>query len=161
MHYYAQIDDGGIVAGITQASGEIDAPDMIAIPEYDAALIGQRYDRDASAAAGGPVFVPVPMPEQPLLKMTKLAFRNRFTLAEKTGVELASLDDPSAPMAQRAQAAAIRVYLADVAAATFIDPAREETRAGVRALEAAGLIGAGRALEILDAPIGAAEAFTG
>jgi len=106
------------------------------------------------------------LPDQPaqaqtFTKLTKLGFRSRFTQAEKTAIELASLDDPAAPMAQRAQAADIRVYLADVASATYIDPQRPETRAGVQALEAAGLIGAGRALQILDAPIQAEEAFTG
>lgn len=94
-------------------------------------------------------------------RLTKLGFRSRFTAAEKTAIELASLDDPAVPMAQRAQAADIRVYLADVASATYIDPQRPETRAGVQALEAAGLIGAGRALQILDEPIQAEEAFTG
>lgn len=94
-------------------------------------------------------------------RLTKLGFRSRFTQAEKTAIELASLDDPSAPMAQRQQAADIRVYLADVAAATYIDPQHPETRDGVQALEAAGLLGTGRALQILDAPIQADEAYLG
>ena len=106
------------------------------------------------------------LPDQPaqaqtFTKLTKFGFRGRFTQAEKTAIELASLDDPAAPMAQRQQAADIRVYLADVAAATYIDPQRVDTRSGVQALEAAGLIGAGRALEILDAPIQADEAYLG
>lgn len=104
----------------------------------------------------------VPDPPAPVFaRLTKLGFRSRFTAAEKTAIELASLDDPAAPMAQRQQAADIRVYLADVASATYIDPQRAETRAGVQALEAAGLIDPGRALEILDAPIQAPEAYTG
>ncbi len=115
-------------------------------------------------AAHHPGAVPdlVPDPPAPVFtRLTKLGFRSRFTAPEKTAIEIASLDDPSAPMAQRAQAADIRVYLADLAAATYIDPQHPETRAGVQALEAAGLIGAGRALQILDAPIQAEEAFTG
>ena len=43
--------------------------------------------------------------------------------------------------------------LADTAAATFIDLSRADTRAGVQMLETAGLLAAGRALEILDAPV--------
>lgn len=86
-------------------------------------------------------------------RITRLAFRNRFTAAEKIALEMAALDDPTAPMAQRQQAAAIRVHLADVAASTFIDLAAQETRAGVLALEAGGLLTEGRALEILDAPV--------
>ena len=115
-------------------------------------------------AAHHPGAVPdlVPDPPAPVFtRLTKLGFRARFAQAEKTAIELASLDDPAAPLAQRQQAADIRVYLADVASATYIDPQRPETRAGVQALEAAGLIGAGRALQILDAPIQAEEAFTG
>ena len=104
----------------------------------------------------------VPDPPAPVFtRLTKLGFRSRFTAAEKTAIELASLDDPAAPMAQRAQAADVRVYLADVAAATYIDPQHVDTRSGVQALEAAGLIGAGRALEILDAPVQADEAYLG
>lgn len=93
----------------------------------------------------------------PDTRITRLAFRNRFTQAEKVMLELAALDDPTAPMAQRQQAAAIRVYLADVAASTFVDLARADTRAGVQALEAAGLLAPGRALQILDAPVQAHE----
>jgi hypothetical protein len=93
----------------------------------------------------------------PATRVTRLSFRNRFTQAEKVALELAALDDPAATMAQRQQAAAIRVHLADVAASTFIDLGRADTRAGVQALEAGGLIGVGRALEILDAPVEAHE----
>lgn len=87
------------------------------------------------------------------LRITRLAFRNRFTTSEKVALEIASLDDPAAPMAQRQQAAALRATLADTAAATFIDLFRAETRAGVQMLETAGLLATGRALEILDAPV--------
>ena len=89
----------------------------------------------------------------PDTRITRLAFRNRFTSAEKMALEMAALDDPTAPMAQRQQAAAIRVHLADVATSTFIDLAAQDTRAGVLALEAGGLLTEGRALEILDAPV--------
>jgi hypothetical protein len=86
-------------------------------------------------------------------KITKLAFRNRFTAAEKVTMEMAALDNPAASMAQRQQAAMLRVNLADTVAATWIDLSRADTRAGVQILEAAGLLAAGRALVILDAPV--------
>lgn len=89
----------------------------------------------------------------PDMRITRLAFRNRFTQAEKVALELAALDDPAAPMAQRQQAAALRATLSDTAAATLIDLIRADTRAGVQMLETAGLLAAGRALEILDAPV--------
>ena len=93
----------------------------------------------------------------PDTRITKLAFRNRFKTAEKVMLEIASLDNPASTMAQRQQAAALRVNLADTAAAVFIDLSRADTRAGVQMLEAAGLLAAGRALQILDAPVQPSE----
>ena len=156
---YAQINEHGAVVSIAQLAEPVQAPGMVPIAELDHALLGQIYD-PATGSFSAPPAPPAP-PAPVFTRLTKLGFRSRFTQAEKTAIELASLDDPAAPMAQRAQAADIRVYLADVAAATYIDPQRVETRAGVQALEAAGLIGAGRALQILDAPIQADEAYLG
>jgi len=93
-------------------------------------------------------------------RITKLAFRDRFTMAEKVSMEIASLDNPGAAMALRQQAAALRVNLADTAAAVFIDLSHAATRSGVQALEAAGLLGVGRALEILDTPAQHGERLT-
>ena len=114
----------------------IDAP-----ADFDVTRLGEyRYDDGVLSL-------------QPDTKITRLAFRNRFTAAEKVALEMASLDNPAGTMEQRQQAAAIRVYLADVATSTFIDLAAQDTRAGVLALEAGGLLTEGRALEILDAPV--------
>jgi hypothetical protein len=93
--------------------------------------------------------------------ITKLAFRNRFTRAEKVAIEMASIDNPAASMAQRQQSAALRADLKDQEGATFIDLDRADLRAGVQALEAAGLIAAGRALQILDAPLQEIEGVLG
>lgn len=90
-------------------------------------------------------------------KLTVLAFRNRFTQAEKIGIELASMDNPTAPMEQRQQSAMLRVFMADLHAATFVDVARPDTRAGVQTLEQFGILAAGRALQILDTPPTAIE----
>ena len=113
--------------------------------DFDLArMVDYRFDGEALTLA-------------PDTRITRLAFRNRFSQTEKVMLELAALDDPAAPMPQRQQAAAIRVHLADVAASTFVDLARADTRAGVQALEAGGLLAAGRALAILDAPVEAHE----
>ena len=93
-------------------------------------------------------------------RITRLAFRNRFTAAEKVALELAALDDPAATMAARQQAAAVRVYLQDVAASTFIDLASDKTVSGVQALEAGGLLAPGRAAEITGAPVTVDEQYT-
>jgi hypothetical protein len=90
-------------------------------------------------------------------RITCLAFRNRFTVDEKVMIELAAADNPAGALDQRTQAARLRANMADVAAATFIDLDRPDTRAGVQLLEAAGVLGAGRALEILDGEVQADE----
>ncbi len=101
---------------------------------------------------------PNPEPEPELTTVvTRLAFRNRFTPAEKVGLELASLDDSLAPPEQRQQAATLRAFMKDVDAATFIDLSRPDTVAGVQTLEAMGLLAEGRATEILNAPVQAHE----
>ena len=94
-------------------------------------------------------------------QITKFAFRSRFTQAEKVGIEIASLDDPAAPMEQRALAATLRANQMDVAAAEFVDLKRPDTRAGVQALEQYGLIAAGRAAAILDTEPTDAEVWRG
>lgn len=149
---YAQIIDGR-VHGVFDYDPLPDfAPDIVMIPIDGGSLV------DAGWLYDGAVFTaPEPVAVAADTKITRLAFRQRFTQAEKTTLELASLDNPAASMQDRAQSAAIRVYLADVAAATFIDLSRSDTRDGVQALEAAGILAVGRAVEILDAPIQPAE----
>nr|WP_296020818.1 hypothetical protein [uncultured Acidovorax sp.] len=119
--------------------------------------IGWGWDGNAFVAPPGS-----PAPEVPETRhITKLAFRNRFTRAEKAAMEFAALDDPSASMPARQQAANVRAYLADVAAATYIDLDRVDLREGVEAMEALGLLAGGRAAAILDAPIEDIERFRG
>lgn len=84
-----------------------------------------------------------PLPDR---AVTRLAFLDRFTDEEAIAIDLAS-------QGATVQAAAMRRYTAKVNAATFIDLDRPDTRAGVLALESAGLLAPGRALEILDAPV--------
>lgn len=164
MPYYAQINEDCICTAVTETHSELPtASNIIVIDGLRTEYIGKLYDADASAAATTPVFVDAPA--QPLgdspRRISKLAFRNRFTKAEKAGIEFAALDDPTAPIAQRQQAAALRADLKDQEQATFIDLDDEDTRTGVLTLEMVGLIASGRAVEILDAPVQDKERFTG
>lgn len=118
--------------GWSNATGEWLAPPPVVIPE--------PY----------PFILPEPIPEP--RRITRLAFRNRFTLQEKVALEIAQLDNPAASMQDRAQAAALRASQADLASATFVDLNNPDTRGGVEMLEAAGLLAVGRATEILDTP---------
>ena len=125
------------------ATDDYTGPDeyITAPPDFDVNRMGEYVYHDGVLTI------------HPDSRITKLAFRNRFTGPEKVATEFACLDDPSATMAKRLQSAALRANQADLSAATFVDLLREDTRAGVQMLEAAGLLAEGRALEILDAPI--------
>ena len=125
------------------ATDDYTGPDeyITAPPDFDAARMGEYVYQDGVLSV------------HPDTRITKLAFRNRFTSAEKVAIEFACLDDPAAPMPQRLQSAALRANQADLAAAAFVDLSRPDTRTGVQMLEAAGLLTEGRALEILDAQI--------
>lgn len=94
-----------------------------------------------------PAALPRPAPKRLL---TRLAFRNRFTPAEKVALYTAANSNVQ-----------IKIYLDDLAAATFVDPERPDTVAGVQALEAATIIGPGRAAEILTAPVTDEEMWVG
>ena len=140
-HFYAQVNAGFIVLGVTQVAAEINAPDLVPIESLDTALIGQRWNAETQA------FEPGPPPELPTGRLvSNKAFLSRFTDAEAIDIDLASIGTTR-------EAAAVRRYLSKVNAAQHIDLADDETRTGVQALEAAGLLQPGRALAILDAPI--------
>jgi hypothetical protein len=64
-------------------------------------------------------------------------------------------------MPLRQQAAMLRASQADQRDATYIDLDRADTRNGVQALEAVGILAAGRALQILDAPVTEEDRFKG
>ena len=154
MPHYAQINDARRVVAVVETAGPIEAPHMVAINSLDETLLGTTYNAEA-----GTFDPPAPAPQ--VRRITKLAFRQRFTQAERVAIEIASLDDPAASAPARQQAAALRVYLADVNVATYIDLDRADTVAGVQALEAAGLLAAGRAAQVLEGAVQAAEVYGG
>ena len=107
---------------------------------------------------------PAPIPEPPapeLRYITKLAFRNRFTTKEKVMIELAGAYNPADPIQKQQLAATVRVSNEDIAASTYIDLDRPDTRAGVKSMEDFGLLAVGRADEILDNPVQDFERYKG
>ena len=110
------------------------------------AFAQQHYPGQWRLAAQQPEAVEPPPPDT---RLTRLQFRNRFTLTEKASIEFAALDDPTAPTAQRQQAAMLRAVLADQAAAEFIDLADATTIEGVQLLVQAGLLTEERGAEVL------------
>lgn len=88
---------------------------------------------------------PVITPSQ---RITRLAFMQRFTQAERVAIRQAAKTAPE-----------IEDYLAMVDAATFIDLARPDTISSVNALASAELLTPARAVEIISQPVNAAEAY--
>lgn len=141
--YYAQIDEARRVVGVTQTADPVDDPRMVPLQSYDLEVLGKRHD----LASGAFVEIPAEPATTPTARnVSNKAFLSRFTDNEAIDIDLASIG------ATR-EAAAVRRYLSKVNAAQNIDLEDDETRDGVQALEAAGLLKPGRALAILDTPI--------
>lgn len=81
-------------------------------------------------------------------RITRLAFRNRFTFSEKVMIETAAETD-----------AIVRVLLKDQSEATFIDLSRADTQQGTLLLVQKGLITQDRADQILSLDIKPEEEF--
>ena len=102
-------------------------------------MAGYYEDIIKDDVAIGRVWVDPDSPPPQVRRISRLAFRNRFTDAEKLALYTAAESSVQ-----------LRVYLDDLAAAEFVDLDYPATVAGVQALEQAGIIGAGRAAQILE-----------
>lgn len=131
--YYAQINQERVAYAVTETAGQIDAPDMIQLESFDTSVIGKRYTEQGA-------WEDVPAPEPSATVWTVLAFRSRFTEAEKRAIYSA-----------RANSIDIQIWLDDLAAAEDVRSDDPRMIAGVQGLEAAGLLAAGRAAEIMGA----------
>lgn len=95
---------------------------------------------DAFLAYSTGATLPTPSNPNPVLPyITRLAFRSRLTNEEKVAVYTAAETNVQ-----------LKVFLDDLAAATYVDLTRPDTIAGVTFLETAGLLATGRAAEILN-----------
>jgi hypothetical protein len=92
------------------------------------------------------------MPAAAPRHITPLAFRRRFTAAERAAIEWAAVDRTDATSTERMQAAQLRSNLKDQELASFIDLDDPDVAACVQLLEDVGLIANGRALQITDTP---------
>lgn len=114
--------------------------------------LGWDYVDGVFSAPVEPVLVPMPR------HITPIAFERRFSPEELVRIEMAQLDDPTAPMAARQLSAALRVNQRKLLKSPYHDLDDPEVRTGLLMLEAAGLLDApGRALVILDTPIADGE----
>ena len=87
--------------------------------------------------------------------ITKLAYRNRFTPAEKRAIKKASLGLNL--LLTEDQWLSVAVAQDDIMSAGYVHLDRPETVAGTQALEVLGLIGVGRATEVLSPPVWSLE----
>lgn len=121
-------------------------------------VAGQVYEPEARTFA--------PAPRRPWL--TKLAFDSRFTMEESVKLKMAQVlparetgESDAAYAARCAVPLHLQVMSERRSMATYIDLGHADTRGGVLQLEAIGLLGAGRANEILNAPIESHEYAAG
>jgi len=78
MNFYAQLNASNICEGVSQLSGPVDAPHMIAITQEQyksSAVMGQRYDASTQTWV---VVPPAPAPDT--WSITRNAFQNRFPM---------------------------------------------------------------------------------
>ena len=144
---YALIQNGTVITVVEQDTLP-DLPDFLAVEANERTAPGDLYIDGQLVEQDAPVVPRV---------ITKLAFRNRFTLNEKAAIEFAAIDNPSGTLEQRLQSAALRAMLKDVDVASFIDLDRPDTRSGVEQLETIGILSAGRASAILNGEIADSE----
>jgi hypothetical protein len=124
--YYAQIT-GGVVTAVTETSGPVDSPNMVAIGSMDTSLLGHSY-------AGG-AFAPVAPPVAP---WTKKEFLLKFTPAEYAEIKFGAAASPT-----------LDYYWTLFNVADNVLKTDPSTIGGIQALEAAGILAVGRSAEIL------------
>jgi hypothetical protein len=99
----------------------------------------------AAWIAGGGQYSSVIVSAEPTLSLTHLAFRRRFTLAERIAIDNA----PDSGMLPAEVAAALRTMAKDMELAQEINLNDEDVIAGVQFLVQLGLLTTARAAEIL------------
>ena len=143
MPYYAQLDDARRVVAVVETAGTLQGDHLVALDSLDESLLGQVHD------AEGGTFTPTAAPAADR-RITILAFKQRLTAAERKAIRAAAKTDED-----------VEDFVDLCDSATFIDLSRADTQAYVQALEAASLLGAGRAAQVLQAEIRADERIGG
>jgi len=103
---------------------------------------GQRFRFMTAGGWQYGTYAPEPAPEVVDMRITKLAFKQRFTQDERIAIRAAAETIPQ-----------VYDFQDLVNSATFIDLSRPDTIGSVNAIERLGLIEAGRASIILGPPV--------
>lgn len=110
---YVHLTEQDIVYAVTQSSSPLDSPRAVLIPDYDESLLCQRYDREASEAAGQPVFEHVPVvPVAEVRRITLGALQKRLG-----AMRVFALDTSAHPVC-----VALRSYLGRLTYVDLDDP---------------------------------------
>lgn len=141
-----------IVVSVTDVETEEQVQALAAVHSTVVDITEQRPQPEAGWVFNGNTLVPGPNSTTPPLKITRLAFRNRFTSAEKGALYT---------VAATSQGVGLRIYLDDLASSTYVDLSRPDTIASVNYLATIGLITSQRAQEILTTPLTALERYYG
>lgn len=139
MPYYAQINEAHVVVAVTETSGVIDAPHMILITSADIGLLGSSYSVQTGLFTAPE---PVPLPRH----LAPASFKRRLTQPERIGIREAAK-----------VSAEVYDFMDLLDTSKFIDLDDPLTQYGLQQLEAGGLLAAGRAAEILTAPVQESE----
>lgn len=102
------------------------------------AALGVAADETGYAGQGFFPFTPEPPPPPPVDELNKIDFLRLFTQAERIAIRAAAKVNP-----------VVEDYQAMLDAASVVRLSDPDIQAGIPALEAAGLIGPGRAAQIL------------
>ena len=109
---------------------------------------GQRYRFMTPSGYQYGTYVPESAPDVADMRITKLAFKQRFTQSDRIAIRTASETIPQ-----------VYDFQDLVNSATFIDLSRQDTIDAVNAIEQLGLIQAGRASIILGPPVEEIERY--
>lgn len=140
MARFALIKNGQVVNVVEQAAAPPGGKwvDVSATPVSP----GLTYD--------GSIFAPVRVVYKRILSG---AFWDRFSNGELVDYDVAMQHDPAASSGAKKDAARLRVFRREIGETGYCDLTRSRVRSFVQGLETAGILAAGRALEILDTPI--------
>ncbi len=134
MFFYAQINASNEVIGVSQLTSEVVDPSLIAISSYDESLLGYSWD--------GTIFHPpvvIPPPVIPLVTViSKLQFVHLYTDTELTNILTAANSNVN-----------VELLITKVTLSDSVDLNDPVTIAAVNTLEQTGIIGTGRAIQIL------------
>lgn len=139
---------GGVAQRLTDMDGNTVSEQDVAYTTLD------TFPAQPSWVDPDPVPEPPPPPPPPAERLISIpALWARATIQEKIALEMASLDNANAALQVRQFAAGIRVWRENSNLLPSFNLEDAENRAGIQQLEQAGILAAGRALAILDAPI--------